>query len=307
MVDYLAIKDVSCSVSSKFSSYLTPIFFLKFPVVRAGMVSLKAFVSTVREKTNLARRIGKLRSCTLTHDMGEVEIEEYISRYFLPIDLDLDLYLFYMHACVRRVMFVLDYRRSGRVSISDFLTISDPPVPYDSFLKLYTRYLELDTDGNGMLTREELMRYPSAILSGYAVERIYQEHDTFENEMDFKGYLDFVFVLENPAHPSCIRYVWKLLDTNKSGKVGFSELQPFHACILNTLSMITKQPTKVAPIDLFHETLDALQIHNRSFFTLNDMLTSPSVSAVMSMLLDAHAFYLYDNRESTPITCTMTL
>ena len=47
-----------------------------------------------------------------------------------------------------------------------------------------------------MLSQEELQRYGTGTLTPAFVERVFQECLTYEGEMDYKTYLDFVLAME---------------------------------------------------------------------------------------------------------------
>ena len=44
------------------------------------------------------------------------------------------------------------------------------------------------------------------------LSRVFQECLTYEGEMDYKTYLDFVLAIENKREPAALQYLFKLLD-----------------------------------------------------------------------------------------------
>lgn len=66
----------------------------------------------------------------------------------------------------------------------------------DSALKVYDKYIKLDTDSNGLLSKAELAKY-SWGFSDIFIDRVFEEYQTFEGEMDYKTFLDFVLAVEN--------------------------------------------------------------------------------------------------------------
>ena len=44
------------------------------------------------------------------------------------------------------------------------------------------------------------------------LERVFQECLTYEGEMDYKTYLDFVLAIENKREPAALQYLFRLLD-----------------------------------------------------------------------------------------------
>ena len=150
--------------------------------------------------------------------------------------LEKSFHSFYVCTAVRKFLFFLDPLRTGRVRIQDILACSflddllelrDEDLPKDlqeanwfsapSALKVYGQYLNLDRDHNGMLKKEELSGYGTGTLTKVFLERVFQECLTYEGEMDYKTYLDFVLALENRHEPQSLHYLFRILDINNRG------------------------------------------------------------------------------------------
>lgn len=52
-----------------------------------------------------------------------------------------------------------------------------------------------------MLSKEELLHYGTNTLTPTFISRVFEECLTYEGEMDYKTYLDFVLALENRKEP----------------------------------------------------------------------------------------------------------
>ena len=70
----------------------------------------------------------------------------------------------------------------------------------NSSLRVYDQYLKLDTDRNGMLKKSELARDAPGLTQIF-IDRVFEEFQTFENEMDYKNFLDFVLAMEKKNTP----------------------------------------------------------------------------------------------------------
>ena len=49
------------------------------------------------------------------------------------------------------------------------------------------------------------------------MERVFDESLTYEGEMDYKTYLDFVLSLENRHEPQSLHYLFRILDVEHQG------------------------------------------------------------------------------------------
>lgn len=70
-------------------------------------------------------------------------------------------------------------------------------------------------------------RLGTGTLTSVFVERVFQECLTYEGEMDYKTYLDFVLALENRHEPQSLQYLFKILDINSQGYLDTFSLNYF--------------------------------------------------------------------------------
>jgi hypothetical protein len=205
---------------------------MKLPHDNCGRVDVNNLMHFVNRKLELDRvniqlqffdmvGEGYLRECDLENFVYELVPSlrglDGIQQEFVP---------FYVYTAVRKFMFFLDPLRRGRVSISDILSsshLSDlldqraGPIggcfSLESAQKIYTMYLSLDKDDNGMLSGSEISNVSGALLPPWIVDRILTETVTYHGEMDYKGYLDLVLAIEHRP----IKFWWKILDIDKTG------------------------------------------------------------------------------------------
>ena len=125
--------------------------------------------------------------------------------------------------------------------LDDLLELRDEELPKSaleqnwfsapSALRVYGLYLNLDRDHNGMLSMEELSKYGTGTLTLVFLARVFQECLTYEGEMDYKTYLDFVLAIENKKEPAALQYLFKLLDIQSKGYLTRFDLNYFFRAI----------------------------------------------------------------------------
>ena len=84
---------------------------------------------------------------------------------------------------------------------------------------------------------EELARFGAGTLTKVFIERIYQECLTYDGEMDYKTYLDFVLAMENKSDPQSIQYLFRVLDTRHEGFLSVFSLNYFFRAIQDEMKL----------------------------------------------------------------------
>lgn len=93
-----------------------------------------------------------------------------------------------------------------------------------------------------MLSKEELSRYGTATMTNVFLDRVFQECLTYDGEMDYKTYLDFVLALENRKEPAALQYIFKLLDIENKGYLNVFSLNYFFRAIQELMKIHGQDP-----------------------------------------------------------------
>jgi len=211
--------------------------------------------------------------------------------------------------------FFLDPNRTGRVKILDILScgfiddlldLREEELPKESnwfsvqsTMKAYGQYLNLDTDHNGMLSKKELLNYQggSVSLTETFIDRVFQECLTFEGEMDYRTYLDFVLAMENRKESQSIQYFFRLLDIDHKGYLNSFDLHYFFKDIQKYMESNYPEPIQFE--DVKDEIFDMVKPKDPLKITLKDLLRSGCGVTVIQILTDFNGFWMYENREAS--------
>jgi len=321
MMNYTQFKAVSRLVSAKCSLYFTPTLFAKLQQGdRMGRISIMALFNYIMRKVWLHQtRVGlSLYDVTGQGFLRETDLENYILELIetLPqLDcLEKSFHSFYVCTAARKFFFFLDPLRKGKIKIQDVLACSflddllelrDNDLPKDaqdtnwfsapSALRVYGQYLNLDTDHNGMLSKAELMKYGTGTLTPVFVERVFQECLTYEGEMDYKTYLEFVLAMENKKEPQSIQFLFRILDVRHEGFLSVFALNYFFRSIQEQMREHNQDPVEFK--DVKDEIFDMVKPQDPLRLTLADLVSSGHGDTVISILTDLNGFWSYENRE----------
>uniref|UniRef100_A0A182YD94 Serine/threonine-protein phosphatase 2A regulatory subunit B'' subunit gamma n=1 Tax=Anopheles stephensi TaxID=30069 RepID=A0A182YD94_ANOST len=321
-INYENYCKVGLIAGEKFRRYLTATTFARLLASSSnpGKISvISLFNYTMRKVWLQQTRIGlSLYDYTGQGFLSESDMESYILELiptFPQLEgLEKSFHSFYVCTTVRKFFFFLDPLRTGRIRIRDVLTCSflddllelrDEEIPKDaqelnwfsapSALSVYGHYLNLDKDHNGMLSKKELIGYGSGTLTPIFLERVFAECLTYDGEMDYKTYLDFVLALENRAEPQSLHYLFRILDVEHKGYLTAFTLNYFFKGIQEELSAHRAEPINFD--DVKDEIFDMVKPADPTRITLKDLINCGHGETVVSILIEFHKFWAYENRE----------
>ena len=171
---------------------------------------------------------------------------------------------------------------------------------FQIMLRVYQHYVELDSEGdrNGMLSLPEMLGYNNHSFSTIFIERIFEKYPTsgYDQEIDFKRYLDFVLSTEHTSTLPAARYMWGALDI---GECGF--LAPPHVDLYTkqlAAKLASSRLMQIDHSDITREVFDMVNPANPERITFQDLLKCGQMGTVLSILVDHRAFHNYDARET---------
>ena len=190
------------------AQFFKPHIFFKFRVDAQGRISVGHLFNYIMKKvSNLQARL----SLSLYDPYGsgflrEGDLESYIHELIPTLPqlkkIEEPFYNFYVCTASRKFFFFLDPSRTGKVKIKDIVYSSilselfelrDEELAEDyeetnwfsatSVLRVYSQYLNLDKDQNGLLCKEELSNYGRGTLTDAFMDQVFQECHTYDGEM----------------------------------------------------------------------------------------------------------------------------
>jgi len=116
-----------------------------------------------------------------------------------------------------------------------------------------------------MLNKMELARYSPGLTSIF-IDRVFEELQTFEGEMDYKTFLDFVLAMENKKTPQSLHYFWRILDVFHKGAIDTFVINMFFRQVISKLEQKFQTDYKVD--DLKDELWDMAKPTSEKCITL---------------------------------------
>ncbi|KAK4884540.1 hypothetical protein RN001_000811 [Aquatica leii] len=321
LITYADYKIVTSLAGPKLHPYFTASIFARLQQGDPqGRVSIMSLFNYVMRKVWLQQtRIGlSLYDASGQGYLREADLESYIADLLPTLPqlegLESSFHSFYICTAVRKFIYFLDSLRAGRVRILDILVCSflddllelrDEELSKEvqeqnwfsapSALRVYGQYLNLDRDHNGMLSQAELSNYGSGTLTKPFVERVFQTCLTYGGEMDYKTYLDLVLTLENRCEPQALAFLFRMLDLNEKGYLDAFVLNYFFRAIQEQMRA---HGAPVSFEDVKNQLFDMVKAKDPEKITLEDIYACGQGDTFISILIEFHRFWTYENREA---------
>ena len=301
-----------------FSEFFRPSIFLQFDKDKYGRIELLSFFHFVFRKINCEENKINLSISDFCCEgfLIDKDLENYIKKVIVGFpfysEISEEIKEYYLLVAQRKFFFFLDPKRTGKIFINDIVTsnilaeflelekvTSKKEMEYNwfslyNFSRIYRKYVLLDKDKNGLLSKKELIKY-SPGLTAIFIDRIFEEYQKYDNAIDFKQFIDFVLAMENKKEPASIQYIWRVLDVNHNNKVDTFIINMFFKDI--TKKLLNREKGEYRIDDIKDELWDMIGPKNPMYITLQDVLNSKYSDTVLSLLIDAKAFYQHDQKE----------
>eukprot|EP00274_Cyanoptyche_gloeocystis_P003848 CAMPEP_0196660466 /NCGR_PEP_ID=MMETSP1086-20130531/39914_1 /TAXON_ID=77921 /ORGANISM="Cyanoptyche gloeocystis , Strain SAG4.97" /LENGTH=417 /DNA_ID=CAMNT_0041994893 /DNA_START=59 /DNA_END=1309 /DNA_ORIENTATION=- len=308
-INYEDFRRVGAQLPPKCKEFFTARVFLSFERDHLGRIPILPFFNYVMRKVSLSQT----RICLSYYDsqgsgfLKEQDLENYVFELIPSLPqlqtVEEVFFPFYVYTAVRKFFFFLDPLRKGQVRIKSLLLSpmlselfelrQDQMPPEDaatnwfssqSALRVYEQYLDLDTDHNGLLSPAELQRYGQGTLTPVFVQRVFQEYNTYNGEMDYKTFLNFVLAMENKKTPQGLRYFFQLLDVQKRGYLTIWDVNYFFRDVLRCMREHNYDTVGVE--DVKDEIFDMVKPKDELQISLADLESCKVGDTVVSMLID---------------------
>ncbi|RWS10828.1 serine/threonine-protein phosphatase 2A regulatory subunit B', partial [Dinothrombium tinctorium] len=321
-MDYSDFKRIASLLDShEARKYFDPCVFAKLlNGNKEGRVSISDFFNYVMRKVWYQEKRIELSFYNVDGSgyLRENGLQNYILELMPTLtkiqDLDTSLHPFYLCVAARKFFFFLDPHHSEKIKILDILESGflDELLELrnanlvktreetnwfssSNVLRLYSQYINLDEDQNGMLSKAEFSKFGNSCLSPLFVDRIFEEFITYDGEIDFKSFVDFILMMENKKEPQSLNIFFRLLDINQKGYIDSFVFKVFFKSLEEKLREQGHDLLNFT--DICSEIFDMVKPVHQYRITLKDLIASGEGDIVVSIVSDCNGFWAYENRE----------
>lgn len=269
-------------------------------------------------------------------EIGDLELllAEVLARHpsLSLLDGDVQHAQQYARTVALRIFFNADPLRSGKVTeaqlrrgggdvhealvaldthASEDINFEGKYFSYEHFYVISVRFAELDDDGDGLLSVDDLMRYGSGCLVPAAAERIFamrwtglQTATHTRPAMDYADFVRFILAEEDKSSATALSFWFAVLDVDGDGVVSPCDMEHFYAQQAARLQHCGHDPARFS--DILCQLHDAVKPAARdrplssrrpSGFTRSDLHRSKQCGLVANTLTNLTKFLQIEAQE----------
>ena len=322
-LNYDSFLKIAKSLPPKCRHFFSASTFLKFDRDEYGRIDAVSFFHAVVRKVSLFQTRIQISlydsygNGYLLYSGLERFIEELLPTFPNLAAMPESLKERYMAIALAKFSFFLDSKKMGKVFIKDILTSPILAELYDlrseksdeEFLsnwfslqnarKIIELFNRLDENKDGLLDLNELSKFQWG-LTPLFLQRVLDQYTSSENghKLDFKGFVMLILILENRKTNQSIHFLFNCIDIFNSGYIdAFVVNMFFKEVIKKLLSKDADSDKNFKVEDVKDEIFDMANPRNPKVITLQDLLKCGQGDTLLSIMVDAKAFFDYDQRE----------
>lgn len=322
-LNYDSFLKIAKGLPPKCRHFFSASTFLKFDRDEYGRIDAVSFFHSVVRKVSLFQTRIQI-SLYDTYGNGyllynglERFVEELLPTFPNLASMTENMKKRYMDIALSKFSFFLDPKRLGKVFIKDILTSPILAELYDlrsdkndeEFInnwfslqnakKVVDLFNRLDENKDRLLDINELSKFQWG-LTPLFLQRVLDQYTSAKNghKLDFKGFVELILIMENRKTNQSIYYLFNCLDIFNNGYIDAFVVNMFFKEVMKKLLSRDADSDKNFKVeDVKDEIFDMANPRNPKIIMLQDLLKCGQGDTVLSIMIDAKAFFDYDQRE----------
>jgi serine/threonine-protein phosphatase 2A regulatory subunit B'' len=211
-----------------------------------------------------------------------------------------------------RCFFIMDYELRGIATIHQmrnmdlagaFFAASTMPdvnethqvFNYQHFYVAFCRFWDLDTDNDGFITKDDLLKLNESSVSPVIIDRffrspVYPGSGSHRQVIDFSAFSYFLMSLEDKLSPTAIRFWYKLCDLDEDGILSMKEIRELYETQLERMRITGNETIPFG--DMLRQLWDMINPADPLFITVADLVRCQLSDVFFSALFDLQKFLL---------------
>jgi serine/threonine-protein phosphatase 2A regulatory subunit B'' len=166
---------------------------------------------------------------------------------------------------------------------------------YQHFYVTFCKFWDLDLDGDGLLSKEDLLKFNDSALSPIICERFL--HFPFAPRcfspnrlVDFASFSYLLMCTQDKSNLTSINFWYRLCDLDDDGVISLHEISRLYALQYERMALTGNEQVPFS--DVIRQLMDAVMPANADAVTVSDLLASKQADVFFNTLVDLQKFIM---------------
>jgi serine/threonine-protein phosphatase 2A regulatory subunit B'' len=220
----------------------------------------------------------------------------------------------YVDFVVTRLFFVLDPELSGSADIYQFRRVDlagtlfavykledvndiTSLFCYQHFYVTFCQFWDLDMDGDGVITKDDLLKFNEGSLSPIICDRFVNfpfapRSFSAKRALDFRAFAYLLMCMEDKTNLTSINFWFRLCDLDDDGVLSLHEISVLYSQQFERMRMTGHEAIPFR--NILRQLIDAVKPANPSGVTIRDIVNSRQADLFFTTLVDIHKFLAHE-------------
>jgi serine/threonine-protein phosphatase 2A regulatory subunit B'' len=175
---------------------------------------------------------------------------------------------------------------------------------YQGFYVTFCKFWDLDIDGDGFLTHDDLLRFNEGrvspiIISRFVKSPFFPRGPAAGTRIDFRAFAYFLICTEDKKMLASIYFWFRLCDLDDDGCLSLLEIEKLYDVQFERMSVTGNETIPFG--DVLRQMIDILTPENPAVISIQDLIRCKQPNLFLNTLIDLHKFLIQEYQTPEPI------
>ena len=164
---------------------------------------------------------------------------------------------------------------------------------YQHFYVAFCKFWDLDGDSDGLISKDDLMKFNDSAISPIIIERFFQSSffprsSNRKQTLDFTAFAYFLMSSEDKTNLTSINFWYKLCDLDDDGVLSMKEVEELYDMQFERMRITGNETIPFE--DIIRQLMDMIHPADASMVTISDLVKSKLADVFYNTLFDLQKF-----------------